>query len=288
MGIRFEQVTYRYPSAGLNQVLGLDQLDLDLVEGRFVAILGASGSGKSTLLQHCNALLRPSAGRICILDMELLPGEKPKQLKELRRRVGLVFQFPEHQLFKDTVEEDLCYGPINFGMSIDEARDAAKRAVVELGLDPEVLALHPYQLSGGQMRKAAIATVLAVDPDIFVLDEPTASLDPCSRDELLGLLRRLCDERGKTILLITHRLEEVLPYADDCIVMKEGRVHYQGPAASLAQHVDWLESAGLALPLALRFMRGFDALFGTAPDAGQSSAKAWADHIQTVLSSGRR
>lgn len=288
MGVRFERVTFRYPSAGLNQVLGLDQLELNLEEGRFIVILGASGSGKSTLLQHCNALLRPNEGRVCILDMELLPGEKPKRLKELRQRVGLVFQFPEHQLFKDTVEEDLCYGPLNFGMSKDEAREAANRAVEELGLDLDVLGKHPYQLSGGQMRKAAIATVLAADPDVFVLDEPTASLDPRSRDELLGLLSRLCRERGKTILLITHRLEEVLPYADDCVVLKEGRVHYQGPATSLTQHVDLLEDAGLALPSAFRFIQTFDALFGSTPYSGPFRAVDWADHVRTVLIGERR
>lgn len=261
MALQFEQVTYTYQSGNKERRPGLDALDLMLQEGRFIAVLGASGSGKSTLLQHFNGILLPDAGRIQILDYRLAPGMSGKGMKELRRRVGLVFQFPEQQLFAETVEQDLMYGPLNFGMDKRTAREAARRAAVALGLDASLLGRNPFHLSGGQMRKAAIATVLAADPDVLVLDEPAATLDQASREELLSLLAELCRSRGKTVILVTHRLEEVLPYAEDYVLLAQGKALFHGSPEELLANGPLMEQAGIVTPPAVRFLREFSERF---------------------------
>jgi energy-coupling factor transport system ATP-binding protein len=238
---------------------------LELREGHFTAILGAPGSGKSTLLQHMNGLLLPEEGIITIQGYRLEAsvkgkrGRKPKQLRipvGLRKSVGLVFQFPEQQLFEETVLKDLMFGPLNFGASEVEARVAAQEAATAMGLSEELLGSSPFQLSDGQMRKAAIASVLASKPDIIVLDEPTASLDQSSRSELIVLLDRLCREQGKTIIIVTHRLEEVMMYADEFVVMSEGKVIFQGGAGDVLRNFDKLETAGIVPPPAVMLLTG--------------------------------
>ena len=214
MGISFKNVSYRYKDENVTAQLGLDDVTLELTEGRMIALLGAPGSGKSTLLQHLNGLLVPDQGRIHILDFTMDSQAASDVPNELRRRVGLVFQYPESQLFEATVEKDLLFGPLNFGATEAEASQAALIAAEAIGLDAAVLTKNPFELSSGQMRKAAVAAVLASDPDILVLDEPTASLDPASRIELMQMLHNLCQQHGKTIIVITHRLEESISYAD--------------------------------------------------------------------------
>lgn len=282
MALRFEQVTYTYRSAGERQT-GLDALDLTLAEGRFTAVLGASGSGKSTLLQHFNGILLPEAGRLYLLDYILQPGISGKGLKELRRRVGLVFQFPEQQLFAETVEQDLMYGPLNFGADTETARQAARQAAAALGLGEELLAKSPFHLSGGQMRKVAIATVLAADPQVLVLDEPAATLDQASRAELLGLLAELCRSRGKTVILVTHRLEEVLPYADDYVLLAAGKTLFHGSPGELLANAALMEQAGIVTPPAVRFLQDFSQRFGAPFPEGPYTTERLARYIAQTL-----
>ncbi|WP_438433888.1 ATP-binding cassette domain-containing protein [Gorillibacterium sp. sgz500922] len=282
MALTFEQVTYTYKGGGGRQT-GLNGLDLTLAEGRFIAVLGASGSGKSTLLQHFNGILLPDAGRIRVLDFVLEPGQSGKGLKPLRRQVGLVFQFPEQQLFAETVEKDLMYGPLNFGAGEREAREAAHRAAAALGLGEELLGRSPFHLSGGQMRKAAIATVLASDPEVLVLDEPAATLDQASRDELLGLLAGLCRERGKTVILVTHRLEEVLPYAEEYVLLAEGRTLFHGAPHELLANAGLMDRAGIVTPPAVRFLQEFAERFGVPFPEGPYPTGRLAAYIAEAL-----
>ncbi|WP_245237725.1 ATP-binding cassette domain-containing protein [Paenibacillus ihuae] len=199
MAIQLQQVSYTYADRSLWKQTALHDINLNILKGSMVGIAGATGSGKSTLLQLFNGILKPSEGTVSVLDVTIRAGEKSPKLLPLRRRVGLVFQFPEQQMFEETVEKDLMFGPLNFGMSPEEAKLRARQAMTDMGLDLSLLERNPFRLSGGQMRKAAIASVLAMDPDIVVLDEPTATLDPVSRAELISLLERLCREQGRTI-----------------------------------------------------------------------------------------
>ncbi|MBD8498116.1 ATP-binding cassette domain-containing protein [Paenibacillus arenosi] len=248
-----EKLSYQYEANGRSeQPFAIKDISFEWEQGQFYAILGSAGSGKSTLLQHVNGIFQPTTGRLRVLDVTFEAGIKQKGLKPLRKRVGLVFQFPEQQLFADTVEQDLMFGPLQFGMSEQEARQAALEALRTVGLPEAVLTMNPFQLSGGQMRKAAIAAVLASNPDLLVLDEPTATLDPISRIELLDLLHRLTIEQGKTVAVVTHRLDEVLPVASHYMLMQAGRLVFQGIRTELLAQPLQLQDAGIVLPAALR------------------------------------
>jgi energy-coupling factor transport system ATP-binding protein len=261
MAIRFHKVTYQYNPSNKQSPKILDSIDLLISQGKFVGIVGPTGSGKSTLLQHFNGIMQPTNGTVHVLEHQIEAG-KHKGLRELRKRVGLVFQFPEQQLFEETVEKDLCFGPLNFGVNEDEAKKLAKQALTEVGLDESLLSRSPFELSGGQMRKVAIASVLAMDPDVLVLDEPTATLDPQSRDELMALLYKLCKQAGKTIIIVTHRLEEMLSYTDQLIIMNEGKIAFDGTPQAWAKQADTLmTSIGLVIPNSIRFMQAFEDKF---------------------------
>lgn len=252
MAIDFEKVSFTYDARNMWSQSVLHDVSLHLEEGVFAGIAGATGSGKSTLLQHFNGLLKPTEGKVRVLDFTLEAGGKPL-LQELRRRVGLVFQFPEQQLFEDTVEKDLMFGPLNFGMAREDARQSAITALRRVGLDETFLLRNPFHLSGGQMRKVAIASVLAMDPDIIVLDEPTATLDPASRAELAELLARMQQEEGKTVIVVTHRIEEMLPYASLWIVMHQGHKVFQGSRTELVHAAVRLEQEyHLAVPACIK------------------------------------
>lgn len=269
MGILFENVTYAYHAGSLLAHIALESVCLHIETGRFVAVLGAAGSGKSTLLQHMNGIVHPTFGKLRILDVDVYAGEPIHRPSRLRKRVGLVFQFPEQQLFAETVEEELCFGPLNFGATQEEALAAAREALAAIGMDASIMERHPYELSGGQMRKVAIAAVLAAKPDILVLDEPTASLDPASREELLTLLSRMCQEQGKTIIMVTHRLEEVLPHTDEYIVMQEGRAVFHGQLSGLEEMATVFTNNGISLPGALLFMHELRSRFRIEQDSRQ-------------------
>ncbi|WP_128659110.1 ATP-binding cassette domain-containing protein [Paenibacillus sp. 598K] len=243
MDLLFEHVSYRYPDGA-----GLVDVNLRIRAGVMTAILGAPGSGKSTLLQHMNGLLLPNSGEVRIGETRLHAGSGHSERSALRRRVGLVFQYPEQQLFEETVAQDLRFGPLNFGQAEAEAEASAERAAHQMGLDATLLARSPWQLSSGERRRAAVAAVLASDPEIIVLDEPTASLDAAGRRELMSLLGAMCRDEGKTIVIATHRIEEVAPYAADYAVLHEGGVLYAGDGASLMQRPDVLEQAGVLVP----------------------------------------
>jgi energy-coupling factor transport system ATP-binding protein len=266
MAIQLQEVSYTYADRSLWRQTALHDINLNIPKGSMMGIAGATGSGKSTLLQLFNGILKPTEGSVTVLDVTIRAGEKPPKLLPLRRRVGLVFQFPEQQMFEDTVEKDLCFGPLNFGMSLEEAKERARKAMTDMGLDLGLLERNPFRLSGGQMRKAAIASVLAMDPDIVVLDEPTATLDPVSRAELIGLLTRLCREQGRTIIIVTHRMDELLPYADSWALLGEGRLVFQGSREELAADPQVLERCGLAVPQSLRYWRAVADRFGLSGD----------------------
>lgn len=256
MHITFNDVTYRYPDSGTERP-ALDSVTFELFgESRLIALLGSPGSGKSTLLQHLNGLLVPDEGHVQVGRFEIRPGMK-RTPSDLRRSVGLVFQYPEQQLFEETVLQDLCFGPLNFGLTKEAALEAAHKAAAAMKLDESVLYASPFQLSSGQMRKAAIAAVLAVEPDVLVLDEPTASLDPASRREMMEMLHELCTNGGRSVVIVTHRLEEVLRHADEFLVLHEGRIAFQGDAEALLDSSDVLDAAGLEVPAAIRLARKF-------------------------------
>lgn len=283
MAIQFEQVSFAYDERSLWRHHALLEVDLCLADGVFAGIAGASGSGKSTLMQHLNGILKPTGGKVRVLDVTMEAGGKAPPLRELRRRVGLVFQFPEQQLFEDTVEKDLCFGPLNFDCSLDEAKARARRALALVGLDDTFLSRNPLRLSGGQMRKVAIASVLAMEPDVIALDEPTATLDPQSRAELAEMLSRLHREEGKTVIVVTHRMEEILPYAEQWIVMKDGRKSFQGSTAELVQEASRLESEGLAIPACIRYWNQAVAMYGLTGEPPCLTAEALAERLARLL-----
>ncbi|WP_055106612.1 energy-coupling factor transporter ATPase [Paenibacillus ihumii] len=283
MAITFEEVSYAYDDGSLWRSGALERVELEIRPGTFTGIAGTTGSGKSTLLQHFNGLLKPTAGRVRVLDAVVNAREKAPKMRELRRRVGLVFQFPEQQLFEDTVEKDICFGPLNFGMSLAEAKERAKWALSLLGLDESVLQRNPFHLSGGQMRKVAIASVLAMDPDIIALDEPTATLDPQSRAELAALLSTLHREQGKTVIVVTHRMEELLPYADGWVIMKNGRTLFQGTTDALVREAAFLEQEGLAIPECITLWNKLAAEYGLEAEKPCLTPESLADRLAEVL-----
>ena len=282
MAIELQQVSYIYSDRSLWKQTALHNINLAIPQGSIVGIAGATGSGKSTLLQLFNGILKPTEGTVKVLDVTLRAGEKSPKLLPLRRRVGLVFQFPEQQMFEETVEKDLCFGPLNFGMTLEEAKERARKAMTDMGLDLALLDRNPFRLSGGQMRKAAIASVLAMDPEIVVLDEPTATLDPVSRAELISLLERLCREQGRTIIIVTHRMDELLPIADSWIVLKEGQAAFQGSAQELAADPSILERCGLVVPQSLRYWRAIADRFHLVNEVPRLTAKDLAEFIASL------
>lgn len=224
MPIRFEHVSHTYSTGTPYEYKALDDINLEIREGKMTAVIGQTGSGKSTLVQHLNALLLPNKGNVYILDREIKSGEKPKKLKSLRGRVGLVFQFPEYQLFEETVLKDVMFGPKNFGCSEEDAMKKALDALKLVGLPEENFAKSPLELSGGQKRRVAIAGILAMDPEILVLDEPTAGLDPEGTALMMSLFSDLNKKHGKTVLMVTHDMENVFTYCDDVVVLSHGKL----------------------------------------------------------------
>ena len=282
MAIELQQVSFVYSDRSLWKQTALHNINLEIPQGSIVGIAGATGSGKSTLLQLFNGILKPTEGTVKVLDVTLRAGEKSPKLLPLRRRVGLVFQFPEQQMFEETVEKDLCFGPLNFGMSPEEAKTRARKAMGDMGLDLALLERNPFRLSGGQMRKAAIASVLAMEPEIVVLDEPTATLDPVSRAELISLLEQLCREQGRTIVIVTHRMDELLPIADSWIVLKDGHTAFQGNVQELAADPSILERCGLVVPQSLRYWKAVADRFQLKDVAPRLTPQALAEFIASL------
>ena len=238
MRIKFESVNHIYNANTPMEQRALYDINFDIEAGQFLAIVGHTGSGKSTLIQHMNGLLKPSSGCIRIGEKVIKSDEKNKGLKEVRQYVGLVFQFPEYQLFEETVEKDIMFGPMNYGVSEEESRQRAHDVIRLVGLDEEVLQKSPFNLSGGQMRRVAIAGILAMNPDVLVLDEPTAGLDPQGQHEMMEMFKTLHQEYGKTIVLVTHDMNLVAEYAQEMIVMHRGVMKLKGTPQQVFKEVE--------------------------------------------------
>ena len=246
MSIILDKVNYVYSEGTAYQIQALKDVNLTIEYGQFIGVIGHTGSGKSTLIQHLNGLMKATSGTIYFHGQDIY--EDDFDLRELRNRVGLVFQYPEHQLFEVDVLTDVCFGPKNQGLSREEAEARAKKALEQVGLDPSYYKQSPFELSGGQKRRVAIAGVLAMEPEVLILDEPTAGLDPRGRDEILDQIDRLHKERHMTIILVSHSMEDVARYADRLIVMNHGQKVFDGAPKEVFCHYRELETMGLAAP----------------------------------------
>lgn len=236
MAISFRKVEHNYKGLKKNDfVAALHNINLDIAkDDEFVAVVGQTGSGKSTLVSHMNALLLPTSGEVKIFDYVITPKKrKNPKLKPIRKRIGFVFQFPEYQLFEETVLKDIMFGPKNFGIKEEEAKTKALQAAKLLGISDELLTKSPFNLSGGQMRKVAIAGILAYNPDILLLDEPTRGLDPKTASEVMAIFNKINKEYHKTIIVITHDMNLVYKYANRVIGMKGGQIHFDGKPLDL-------------------------------------------------------
>ncbi len=248
MSIKLSNVYHTYSKGTPFERLALKDVSLNINKGEIVAIIGHTGSGKSTLVQHLNGLLKPDTGRATIDDVDITA--KGAQAKNARQQVGMVFQYPEHQLFAETVFEDIAFGPRNKGFAEEEVTRQVKEAMAFVGLDYDTFAQRsPFQLSGGQMRRVAIAGVVAMNPDYLVLDEPSAGLDPRSRNAVFREIMSLHQSRGIAIVLVTHSMEEAVKYADRLLVINNGAVLFDGaPAAIFSEHADELVRVGMDVP----------------------------------------
>ena len=254
MDIRFKQVGFAYQAGTPFEMRALHDVTFSVKDGSYVAIIGHTGSGKSTILQHLNALLKPTEGIVELGDKIIDSTTGDKDLKPLRKKVGIVFQFPEAQLFEETVEKDIAFGPKNFGVSEEEALKIAAEVVKTVGLPEEVLKKSPFDLSGGQMRRVAIAGVLAMKPEVLVLDEPTAGLDPKGRLEMMEMFYKLNKEQNMTIVLVTHQMNDVSDYADHVIVIESGNVVKEGSPKEVFSDASWLLEKQLGVPTTLAFV----------------------------------
>ena len=246
MSIIVDKVNYVYSPGTAYEIAALDDINLKIEDGEFIGIIGHTGSGKSTLIQHLNGLIKATSGAIYFHGQDIY--DKDFDMRELRNRVGLVFQYPEHQLFETTIFDDVCFGPMNQGLTKDEAGLRAFEALRQVGIPEELFYQSPFDLSGGQKRRVAIAGVLAMKPEVLILDEPTAGLDPGGRDEILDLITRMHRERGMTVILVSHSMEDVAKYVKRIIVMNQGKVMFDDVPKEVFKHYKELETIGLAAP----------------------------------------
>lgn len=246
--ILFKNVSHVYQENTPLEFHALEDVSLKIKSGAFVSIIGKTGSGKSTLIKHINALLKPTSGSVTIGDKKITSHTNNKHLKPLRKKIGMVFQFPEQQLFAETVEEDIAFGPSNFGVTGDELNDTVMHAANLVHLDHDLLKKSPFDLSGGQKRRVAVAGVLAMNPEILVLDEPTAGLDLEGQQYILDLIRRLNREENMTIILVSHQMDDVAKYSDRVVVMSGGKVVKKCYPDELFTDVDFLNKYDLQVP----------------------------------------
>src|SRR5699024_10957619 len=253
MSITFKEVEHIYAQDTPFAYHALKGVNLNIQKGSMTALIGHTGSGKSTLIQHINALLLPTSGEVNVEDILITATDKPSSLKPLRKKAGLVFQFPEYQLFEETILKDIIFGPKNFGVSEEEAISIAKKVIQLVGLDESYLERSPFDLSGGQKRRIAIAGILAMNPDILILDEPTAGLDPQGAKEMLQLFKKV-NQEGKTVILVSHDMNQVLEYCDDVVVMNHGHVEKHVTVNELFKETDYLTSLSIDLPIITSFI----------------------------------
>lgn len=279
MSIELRDVTYTYNPGSAYEIHALEDISLKIPDGQFIGMIGHTGSGKSTLIQHFNGLIRPTRGEVLYNGENIW--EEKYNLRHLRSEVGLVFQYPEHQLFETDIITDVCFGPKNQGYSQEEAEQQARLALAQVGIPEEYYQKSPFELSGGQKKRVAIAGVLAMNPKILILDEPTAGLDPRGRDEILDEIALLHKKRGITIILVSHSMEDIAKYVERIIVMNGGKVAFDGVPKEVFSHYRELEQIGLAAPQITYIMhelkeRGLDVDTGatTVEEAKESILKA--------------
>ena len=260
MSIEIKDVTYIYDQGTPSESTALSHVNLTIQKGEFVGIIGHTGSGKSTLIQHLNGLIRPTGGQLicdgedifaaptCVKKKKDLRALQAAKMKRVRQKVGLVFQYPEHQLFEMTVAGDIAFGPKNLGLGEEEIERRVDQAMAMVGLSDEYKEKSPFELSGGQKRRVAIAGVLAMQPEYLILDEPTAGLDPRGRDEILTQVQQLQKQQGITVILVSHSMEDVAKYVDRIIAMGEGRVQLDGTPREVFAHAERLKAIGLDIP----------------------------------------
>ena len=252
MGIILDNVSYTYQEGTPFASAALSDVSLTIEDGSYTAIIGHTGSGKSTILQLLNGLLVPTKGSVRVFDTLITSTSVNKQIRQIRKQVGLVFQFAENQIFEETVLKDVAFGPQNFGVSVEEAEAIAREKLDLVGIDESLFERSPFELSGGQMRRVAIAGILAMEPSILVLDEPTAGLDPIGRKELMALFEKLHQD-GITIVLVTHLMDDVAEFADQVYVMEKGRLVKSGAPSLIFQNLEFMENIQLGVPKITRF-----------------------------------
>lgn len=246
MSIEIKNLTYTYNAGTAFEKKALDDVSLTIDKGSFVGLIGHTGSGKSTLIQHINALLKPTSGQV-LIDGRDIHSDKSK-LKEIRQKVGLVFQYPEHQLFEMTVFQDVAFGPSNMGFNKEDIEERVISALDIVGIGKDTYEKSPFELSGGQKRRTAIAGVLAMKPEVLILDEPTAGLDPRGRDEILAKIHEMHKKLNITVILVSHSMEDIAKLVDSIIVMNNGTIHFSGTPTEVFSHAEELEKIGLAAP----------------------------------------
>ena len=280
MSIRLENLNYVYSPGTAYEKHALQDVSLTIPHGEFVGIIGHTGSGKSTLIQHLNGLIRATSGQIYYNEENIY--QDGYNMKELRSQVGLVFQYPEHQLFEIDVMTDVCFGPKNQGLTLDECRERALEALRLVGLKEKYYKASPFELSGGQKRRAAIAGVLAMRPRVLVLDEPTAGLDPKGRDDILEQIAYLHRQTDMTVILVSHSMEDIARYADRIIVMNHGEVMYNDEPKKVFAHFRELEEVGLAAPQVTYIMHDLKEC-GFTVDTGVTTVEEAADEIMAAM-----
>ena len=280
MSLKLEHVTYTYNPKSVYETHALKDVNLEIPSGQFLGIIGHTGSGKSTLIQHFNGLMRPTAGTVYYKDENIW--QEGYSLKQLRSQVGLVFQYPEHQLFEADVLSDVCFGPKNLGLSEEEAKERAVAALRQAGLKEKYYTSSPFDLSGGQKRRVAIAGVLAMNPEVLILDEPTAGLDPKGRDDILEQIAYLHEERKITVILVSHSMEDVARYVERILVMNQGQKAFDGTPKEVFAKYKELETIGLSAPQITYIMHDlYDA--GLAVDTQAITIEEAKESILNVL-----
>lgn len=282
MDIKFENVSYTYQAGSPFEHQALEDISFRVPSGSYVAIIGHTGSGKSTLIQHLNGLTLPTKGTVKVGPYSLSKENKPKDMKTLRSKVGAVFQYPEHQLFEETVVKDIAFGPKNFGVSESEIERRIKEIVPLVGLQDELLERSPFELSGGQMRRVAIAGVLATKPEVFVLDEPTAGLDPRGQKNIMDMFYNIHQSEKVTTILVTHSMEDALKYADHVIILNKGKVYMEGKPEEVLIKTNSLRKVNLDIPESILFLKNYIDYFSLEKDLSVKSITELADFIKAT------
>lgn len=253
MPVKMEQVSHIYMQGGPFESTAILDIDLEIQDGEFIGLIGHTGSGKSTLIQHLNGLLKPTQGTVIVNEIRIEKGSR--ELRAVRQQVGLVFQYPEHQLFEETVRRDIAFAPTNMGLSKEEIEERVEQACALVGISKDILDKSPFEISGGQKRRVAIAGVLAMKPQVLVLDEPTAGLDPRGREEILSQIKKLHKDIGITVILVSHGMEDIANTVERLFVMNKGKIAMEGTPLEVYSRYEELEEIGLSAPQVTKLMK---------------------------------